>query len=131
MTQLTQALSERETVQRWAAGELLFREGEEPRGVYILHSGKVDLLFSGKRRGAKPLRIAESPQILGVSELVSGTQHDCSATTRTSCLIGYVEKAQFLDILNGDPESRFSILQALSEDINSCYASMRVLSTAR
>lgn len=126
-----QTLAPYETVEAWPTGKLLFREGESPRGVYVLLSGEVDLLFSSRAGQAKPLRVASAGQILGLSCIVSGRNHDCSATARTSCVTGFIAKEKFLSLLDENPPLWFSILQTLSSDINSCYDCMRSLSAAR
>lgn len=124
---IADTLADRQTLERVSAGSLLFREGDDPRGVYILHSGQVDLVFSGRNGSAKPLRIAEPGQILGLSCVVSHRLHDCSATTRTSCELGFIDRDSFLDEIEHNPATWFSVLQFLSEDVNACYDCMRAI----
>src|SRR6266496_3310235 len=131
MTLLTRALTECQTLQGRSAGEWLFREGEEPQGIYVLHSGAVDMLYSAAKGDPKPLRVAQAPQVLGVTELISGKRHNCSAMTRTTCLLGFVDKDRVLAMLDENSAAWFSVLEALSEDVDSCYASMRSLTAAR
>ncbi len=126
-----QALAAYETVEGWPAGKLLFREAESPRGVYVLLSGEVDLLFSSRSGQSKPLRVAEAGQILGLSCVVSGRPHDCSATARSSVVTGFIAKDTFLSLLDENPTLWFSVLQLLSTDINSCYDCMRTLTATR
>ncbi|HUP50296.1 MAG TPA: cyclic nucleotide-binding domain-containing protein, partial [Thermoanaerobaculia bacterium] len=64
-------------------GSVLFREGEEPRGVYLVRDGQFDLIFASRLGDSKPLRTATSGQILGLSCVVSNRPHDCSATARS------------------------------------------------
>lgn len=126
-----QTLAPYETVEAWPAGKQLFREGEWPRGVYVLLSGEVDLLFSSRAGQTKPLRIAMAGQILGLSCIVSARLHDCSATARTSCVTGFIAKDKFLSLLDENPQLWFSVLRTISSDINSCYDCMRTLSASR
>ena len=126
-----QTLAPYETVEAWPSGKVLFREGEAPRGAYVLLSGDVDLVFASRAGQAKPLRIASPGQILGLSCIVSGRLHDCSATARTSCVTGFIAKERFLSLLDDNPSLWFSVLQTLSSDINSCYDCMRTLSAVR
>ena len=128
---IADTLSEHETVERYPAGRALFREGDAPRGVYVVHSGEVDLVFSAKNGNAKPLRIAEEGQILGLSCVVSHRLHDCSATTRTVCDLGFIDRQIFLEQVDHSPAVWFSVLQLLSEDVNSCYDCMRSITAAR
>jgi CRP-like cAMP-binding protein len=131
MTTIADTLSEHETLERYAAGRLLFREGDDPRGIYIVRSGQVELVFSGKNGVTKPLRVAEEGAILGLSCVVSRRCHDCSATTRTACELGFVDRATFLQQIDHSPAVWFSVLQLLSQDVNSCYDCMRSITRAR
>jgi CRP-like cAMP-binding protein len=116
-----------ETLRRCAPGTVLFREGEEPRGVFVMHEGIVDLLFSARNGNTKPLRIAEPGQILGLSCVVGARVHDCSATARTPCLAGFIERDVFLRALDENPAIWFNVLRLLSTDVNAVYEDMRAL----
>ena len=131
MTTIADTLSEHETLERHDAGRVLFCEGDAPRGVYIVHSGEVDLVFSGRNGTAKPLRVAEEGAILGLSCVVSHRCHDCSATTRTPCELGFIDRDTFLQQVDHSPAVWFSVLQMLSQDVNSCYDCMRSITAAR
>ena len=128
---VTRSLAAYETVEGWPAGKVLFREGEQPRGVYVIHSGESDLLFSAKAGQSKALLVSGPGQILGLSCVVSGRAHDCTATARTPCVTGFIEKERFLALLDQIPALWFSVLQMLSSDINACYDCMRSLNGAR
>lgn len=116
------------THQRRPPGELLFMEGNEPTGIYILHSGIVELFFAARDRNAKRLRIAEPGHILGLSAVVTHRSQDCSAITLTECEVGFIDRDEFLQALEEKPDVWFSILAILSRDVNAVYDDMRALS---
>ena len=130
-TPMSNALTELQTLERWPAGRVLFREGEEPRGIYFLMSGNIDLVFSARNGYAKPLRLANPGHILGLSAIVSQRNHDYSATTRTACEVGFVDRNRFLEYVDDNPSCWFSVLQMLSEDVNACYDCIRGITAAR
>ena len=119
-------LAERETLLRLRRGETLFREGEQPRGVYVVHSGKLELLFSS-RNGAKPLREAQPGQILGLTSVVTRREHDCTATADEPCEVAFIERDDFLRALDDSPAVWFSVLHVLSNEVNAVYDDMRAL----
>lgn len=125
---VTETLAPFETTERVPAGKLLFREGDEPRGIYFLHSGEIDLVFSARNGHAKALRVAGPGQILGLSCVVSQRPHDCSATTREGTLVGFVEKDEFRKLLEVTPALWVTVLQMISTDIHACWDCMRTLS---
>jgi CRP-like cAMP-binding protein len=112
---------------RHAVGEMLFLEGETPAGVYVLHSGEVDLLFMNRDGNAKPLRVVSPGQILGLSSVVMQRPHDCSAIARTPCEVGFIARDEFLQSLHDTPAIWLSVLRMLSSDVNAVYDDMRAL----
>lgn len=120
-------LADRETLLRLRAGETLFREGETPRGVYVLHSGTVDLFFSARDGSAKPLREAQPGQILGLSCVVTQRPHDCTATAAEPCEVAFIERDDFLRALDDSPAVWFSVLRVLSSEVNAVYDDIRTM----
>jgi CRP-like cAMP-binding protein len=108
-------------------GEMLFLEGQAPSGVYVLHSGEVELLFAARNGKAKPLRLVSSGQILGLSAVVMRRRHDCSAIARTPCEIGFIDRGEFLRLLEECPGLWLSVLRLLSNDVHAVYDDMRAL----
>ena len=128
---LESALLKHPTLELWPAGRTLFFEGEEPRGVYVIHSGTVDLVFSAKNGRAKALRLARPPQIVGLSSVFSRKPHDYTATIRSTSELGFVDAGTFHQLLESSPAIWFSVLRLLSEDVNSCYDCMKDIALAR
>lgn len=121
-----------QTLQRRGQGAVLFREGDAPRGVYIIHSGSVDLVFAAQNGIAKPLQLAGEGQIVGLSSLVSGRVHDAAAIVRVPSELGWVEGRKLMNLLERDPSAWLDVLQFLSQDVSSCWDSMRrITSTPR
>lgn len=121
------SLSDREKFIRYRKGETLFREGELPRGIYILHSGIIELLFSAKNGQTKPLRGVRPGQILGLSCVVTNRLHDCTATAIEPCEVAFIERDDFLEILDESPAVWFNVLRMLSRDVNAVYNDMRII----
>lgn len=125
-------LSPYEKIESWPAGEVLFREGNHPEGVYFLHSGEVDLCFASPRSGeARSFLIAAPGEILGLACVVSGRSHESSATTRTTCITGFIDRNRFLSLLDEKPSLWLTVLRMISTNINACWDCIRTLSGAR
>jgi CRP-like cAMP-binding protein len=118
-------LIELQELQRRGPGAVLFCEGATAYGVYIIHSGAVDLVFSTRNGAARPLQSAGEGQIVGLSSVVSRRAHDATAIVRVSSELGYVDAKKLMDLLERDPTAWFAVLQFLSHDVSSCWESMR------
>lgn len=129
---IAEELAPYETIEAWPAGKALFREGDQPAGVYFLHSGEVDLYMSAAKSGeSKSLLLVEPGQILGLTSVMSDRPHDSSATTRTDCITGFVENARFLRLLDEKPALWLAVLRMISTNISACWECMRSLSGVR
>jgi CRP/FNR family transcriptional regulator, cyclic AMP receptor protein len=118
-------LTERETLQHPQAGTVLFEEGEQPHGIYIVHSGTIDLLFRVRTGDLKNLGAGDSGEILGLGAVVSGGTHDYTARARTACQVGFIDRESFLGMLERSPELWLNVLRLLSRDVNASYESLR------
>ena len=126
-TTVFQTLSPYEAIETWPPGKTLFREGDPPDGVFLLHDGETDLMYASRSGDEKALLVAEPGQLLGLSALVGGRGNDSSAITRTPAVTGFVDKQRFLALLDENPELWFSVLRMISSDINACWDCMRTL----
>lgn len=124
-------LAEFESLLSFQPGDTLFREGEPACGIFILHSGLVDLLFAARNGNVKPLRVAGPGQILGLSAVISKHDHDCSARSRTLCRAGFIDGEDLLRLLDAHPEVWLNVLSLLSSDVDSVYGDMSAVLAAR
>ena len=120
-------LAGRESVLQLRGGETLFREGETPRGIYVLQSGSLSLLFDASGGRAKPLREVQPGQILGLSSVVGQGPHDCTATAMHPCEVVFIERDDFLKALEDSPAIWFNVLRLLSTEVHSVYDGIRTL----
>jgi len=62
-------------------GSLLFVEGEMPRGIFILCSGRAKLTTSSSEGKTLIVKIAEVGEVLGASSTILGKPYEASAET--------------------------------------------------
>jgi len=127
MTELT----ERETLQHRPAGTILFNEGDQPRGIYLIHSGTIELLLRNRNGEWKRMRSAAPGEILALESVVSRRPHEYTARAASPCDLGFIEKESFLRVLDENPAIWFSVLRLLSQGVNASYASLRHVAEAR
>jgi CRP-like cAMP-binding protein len=128
---LDATLTKREMQQYPPAGTILFEEGEQPRGIYIVHSGSIDLLFQARGSELKRVRSAKVGEILGLDSVVSCRPNDYTARVATACNVGFIDKETFSQMLDASPGLWLDVLRLLSQNINASYDSLRNATTAR
>jgi CRP/FNR family transcriptional regulator len=88
-----------------ARGEALFVEGETPRCVYVICSGRVKLSVSSREGRTAILRIAGPGEVLGISAAMSGTPHETTAEAVELCRVKAIRVGEFLRFLQNYPEA--------------------------
>ena len=122
------ALAPHARIDVWPEQKALFEEGGQAAGVFVIHSGQVDLTFTTPRAGdCKSLFVAGPGEILGLSCVVANRPHDCSAMTRTECITGFVDSNRFLRLLDESPELWLDVLRMISTNINACWDCLRAM----
>jgi CRP/FNR family transcriptional regulator len=108
-------------------GSLLFVEGEEPRGVFILCSGRAKLTTSSTEGKTLIVKIAEPGEVLGASATILGKPYEVSAETIEPSQLNFIKRDDFLKYLNSHAEACLHTAQQLSEKYHSAQREIRSL----
>ena len=76
----------------YKSGQVLFYEGHQPYGIYVLRKGRIRL-FKKKNGGEELLKIIEPTQILGETEFIEGKPFDYSAKSETDISVSFFSRA--------------------------------------
>ena len=113
------------------AGAVLFVEGQTPRGVFILCSGKVKLSTTSKEGKVLILKQAEAGDVLGLSAAVSNTTYEMTAETTSPCQLNFIGRADLMNLLQKESEVGMHASLWLSREFQSAYRDIHDLVLAR
>jgi CRP/FNR family transcriptional regulator len=113
------------------AGAILFVEGQTPRGVFIICSGKVNLSTSSREGKTLILKTAVAGEALGLSAAISGLGYETTAETATPCQVNFVDRNHFLELLEAHGEVGLHSAQSLSRDYHAAYRDIHDLVLTR
>lgn len=97
-------------------GESLFMEGETPKHVLVICSGRVKLSVSSREGKTAILHIAGPGEILGLSSAMSGTPHETSAEAVEFCHFKLIRVSDFMHFLAEFPEAAAEATACLLRD---------------
>lgn len=103
------------------AGVILFVEGQAPRGLFIICSGKVNLSTTSREGKVLILRTAEAGEALGLSAAISNVGYETTAETATPCQLSFIDRKEILELLSSHNEVGMHVAQCLSRDFQSAY----------
>jgi CRP/FNR family transcriptional regulator, cyclic AMP receptor protein len=108
-------------------GAVLFVEGQGPRGVYIICSGRVKLSTTSRDGKTLILRIAEGGEVLGLHASVSGKPYELTAETLQPSQLDFIRREDFMKFLEHHGDACLHAAQHLSENCQSAYEMIRSL----
>ena len=108
-------------------GAVLFVEGQAPRGVYLICSGRVKLSTTSRDGKTLILRIAQPGEVLGLHATVSGKPYELTGETLQPCQLDFIRRDDFLRFLQNHVDACLNAAQHLSQNCQSAYEMIRSL----
>ena len=101
-----------------AASAILFAQGDEPAGVYLLCSGMVRLFIRNPVTGDITFdRSAEPGSLLGLPAVFGDKPYSMSAEVVETSEVAFVPRAEFLGLMQSNGQLCMRCLQLLSEEV--------------
>lgn len=97
------------------AGEIIFRQGEPLRGVFLVEAGRVAL--SAGDDPTRVTRIAESGSLLGLPATMTGRSYSLTAETVTDTWFAVISPDDFRELLREKQDVCYSVTRILAEEI--------------
>lgn len=113
------------------AGAVLFVEGQMPRGIFVLCSGKMKLSTTSKEGKVLILKQAEAGEVLGLSAAISGTSYVMTAEAASACQLDFISRQDLMALLERESEVGVHAVQWLSREFQGAYRDIHDLVLAR
>ncbi len=108
-------------------GATLFVEGQSPRGVFILCTGRVKLSTSSADGKTLILRVSGPGEVLGLPGTVTGKPYELTADVIEPTQANFISRQDFLGFLREHGEAALRVAQQLGETYHSAISEMRTI----
>lgn len=113
-----QMLGQSSVTHRYKRGELIFREGGIPTGIFYLVSGKVKKYKATAKGSEQIFYICAAGELLGYHAVLSEEYYPDSAATIEDSEITFIPRDNFLRVLNASPVLSNKLLKALGHEFS-------------
>lgn len=110
-------------------GEIIFREGGIPTGIYYVQSGKVKKYKSTVKGGEQVLYLCGEGELLGYHAVLSEEFYPDSAATTEESQIRFIPKDNFLKVLRTSTALSNALLKSLAHEFSVFINSITNLAT--
>jgi CRP-like cAMP-binding protein len=102
--------------QTYGKGEIVFREGSLPTGIYYITRGKVKKYKAAWGGGQQIIYVANTGELIGYHAVLSEERFPDSAATLEESVIAFIPKDAFLTILEQSTILNARLLKMLSHE---------------
>jgi CRP-like cAMP-binding protein len=111
-------LMERKTEHRYKRGDVIFREGAYPFGIYYVVKGMVKKYKVDSDGGEQIIYVAKTGELLGYHAVLSGDQYPDSAAAIEDSVIACIPKEDFMEVLHLSELLTRRLLKTLSHEFS-------------
>ncbi len=117
--ELIQGLEQQSTPIACSEDCVLFRQGDNPAGLYILKGGEVTLTMNSA--GGKEIATvtATAGSILGLPGLIGNQPYTLTAIAHAGAQTSFLTRDSFTDLMRTDPSLALKVLQVLAAEVRS------------
>ena len=101
--------------------EVIFMEGDECGGLYIIRTGRVKILRSSSQGKEQIIKILKPGDLLGFEVFYDGRVYKNTAVAMEECELCYIDKNIFFQILEKEPSVAKKFILAMGEELNHAY----------
>lgn len=102
--------------QTYGKGEIIFREGALPTGIFYIKKGKVKKYKGAYGGGQQIIYVANAGELIGYHAALADERFPDSAATLEESVIAFIPKGAFLSVLERSSELNARLLQMLSHE---------------
>jgi CRP-like cAMP-binding protein len=99
-------------------GQILFREGAYPAGIFFIKDGKVKKYKVDKKGREQIIYVANTGEIVGYHALLAEERYPDAASTLEDSKIVFIPKEDFLEVLNVSKVLPQRLLKTLSHEFS-------------
>jgi CRP/FNR family transcriptional regulator, cyclic AMP receptor protein len=106
---------------------ILFVEGQDPRGVFVLCNGRVKLSTTSADGKSIIVRIAEPGEMVGLAGTLSGKPYELTAESLEPLQANFIPREAFLHFLREHGEAAVRVAEILSKIYHATLLEVRYL----
>jgi len=100
----------------YGRGSVIFAEGEQARGIYILHSGRATVSIGSSDGRVVMLRLAGAGDVLGLNSVLGNYAHDTTVKSLEPCRIHFISRRDVLEFAQTEAGAQ-AIAKLLSREL--------------
>jgi CRP/FNR family cyclic AMP-dependent transcriptional regulator len=122
-----QRLNDIKSTAVYPKGAMLFIEGQQPRGVFVLCAGKAKLSTSSREGKTIITKLSDAGDVLGLNSVISDRPYEVTAEMMEPGQANFIPRESLLQFLKDHGEVALRVAEQLSRNYYTAYEEIRTL----
>src|SRR5438874_13022536 len=122
-----QKLNEIKSTATYPKSAMLFIEGQQPRGVFVLCAGRAKLFTSSTEGKTIITKVSEAGDVLGLNATISSRPYEVTAEMVEPGQANFIARDAFLQFLREHGEVALRVAEQMTRNYYSAYEEFRTL----
>lgn len=101
----------------YSKGDTIFKEGNQPDGLYCISGGKVKVSQTGPEGKEQIIKLAKEGDIMGYRSLISGENYSVTATAIDDSKVCIIPKTVFFELVRTNPRITKNVMKLLATEL--------------
>lgn len=124
MNPIFEGLDARKTTRTYRKGDVIFREGQQPVGLFSILSGKVKLYKTGDEGREQIVRLARSGDVIGYRAMAAQEPYFATASALETSKVVLIPIDEIQRMLETSGSLALFMIRQLSQDLKEAEAKM-------
>ncbi|MES2427073.1 MAG: Crp/Fnr family transcriptional regulator [Bacteroidota bacterium] len=122
-----QLLIAHQSEQKYQKGDVIFREGAVPSGIFLVKSGKVKKYKVDQIGKEQIIYVANQGELIGYHAVLAEERYPDSASALEASALSFIPKEDFFEVIHRSPGFSQRLLKALSHEFTVLANSISVI----
>jgi len=109
-------LTVHQSIHVYSKGEIIFREGSYPSGIFFIITGMAKKFKTDKEGREQIIYVANAGELIGYHAILEEDRYPDSAAALEESKVGFIPKEDFLETLRKSPTLNRRLLKTLSHE---------------
>ncbi|MBN2681964.1 MAG: Crp/Fnr family transcriptional regulator [Bacteroidales bacterium] len=111
------SLKKNHSCQLYRKGDIIFKEGDKPTGLFCLSSGKVKIFKEGVGGREQIVRMAKPGGFIGYRAMFAEESYNSSAVALEDSAVLIIDKESLMKVLKTNPELTLKIIKKMASEL--------------
>ncbi|MFY9852292.1 MAG: cyclic nucleotide-binding domain-containing protein [Terracidiphilus sp.] len=122
--ELIQALEKHSTAISCGADRVLFSQGDNPQGLYIIDQGETTLTMTSPTGEQLVSVQATAGSLLGLPGLIGNEPYSLTAIARNGARLSFIPRDEVTSLMRNTPPLALKMLQVLAAEVRSARSAL-------